>query len=88
MFDYHKLFDNFIWDKVEKIPVSGNPVADIEDIISKIFESDDYDVCLEKLKFESGKNVKINEFYQKILKNDQLAVRLTFEMLKKAENFS
>jgi hypothetical protein len=82
------LFDNFIWDKVEKIPSNGNPVADIEELLSKIFQSNNYDVCISHLKRESINNSKIKNLLDKIMSSDQLAVRLTFEMLKKAENYS
>jgi len=41
MFDWHRMFDNFIYDKIDKISVSGNPVADIETLLFKIFENND-----------------------------------------------
>lgn len=30
MFDWHRMFDNFIYDKIDKLSVNGNPLADIE----------------------------------------------------------
>lgn len=61
MFDWHRMFDNFIYDKIDKISVhGGSPLADIEQLLFTIFANDDFDVCMQKLKEYSLKNKKIN----------------------------
>ena len=49
MFDYHRVFEEFVYNKIPKLQAGGYSVSVVEDILAEVFEPDDFTHAMQRM---------------------------------------